>query len=214
MCYSGIFCLSPEHLLLLFLRKGKYLESWKLSLTQIFLLNISEGASVKYFTNVKSCTQNSTVFLKLYYRGARGLGEKERNKSNSKDSLKTFQTKIYSRMYAFNRFPKCGFLNNERNLTGRTLPIMEGLSTWLQLFSRFPPQKKRALLRLQFRSKETQGVCFEQKLRCGFYGGWRKIKGDSHEFFQLKQEMKYQGLTLPCDEEAPTSRLRGTWKRV
>lgn len=51
---------------------------------------------------MKSRTQNSTAFLKLYYRGARGLGEKERNKSNSKDSLKTFQTKIYSRMYAFN----------------------------------------------------------------------------------------------------------------
>ena len=99
----GHFVFLQNTCLYLFLRKGKYLESWKLPLTQIYLLNnISEGVSVKYFTNVKSRTQNSTAFLKLYYRGARGLGEKERNKSNSKDSLKTFQTKIYSRMYAFN----------------------------------------------------------------------------------------------------------------
>lgn len=135
-------------------------------------------------------------------------------KAPQKTLWKLFRPKFTQECMLSTRFPKCGFLNNERNSTGQTLPIMERLSTWLQLFSRFPPQKKRVLLRLPFRSKETQGVCFEQKPQCGFYGCWRKIKGDSHEFFQQKQEIKYQGLTLPCDEEAPTSRLRGARKRV
>lgn len=118
-----------------FLRKGKCLESWKPSSTQILFLNISGKACLKYSSNVKSRTQtefNSISYILFEGKGTRIKGKK---RSDIQILFKNFHTKVYSRM--------CGFLNNGRTPTEWTMPVIEILATWLDLFSRTPPQKKQ-----------------------------------------------------------------------
>lgn len=122
--------------LLAFLRKGKCLESWKPSSTQILFLNNTSGrACLKYSNNVKSCTRtkfNSISYILFESRGTRIKGKERRD---PQILFKNFHTKVYSKM--------CAFLNNVRTPTVWTMLIIEIFATWLHLFSRSPPQKKQ-----------------------------------------------------------------------
>lgn len=76
----------------------------------------------------------------------------------------------------------CGFLNNGRTWTGWIMPVTEILATWLHLFSRSPPSKKRTPVTASLAATWLKQCFLSNSLCVVSLDPNRKIQGDGHKF--------------------------------
>lgn len=140
-----------------FLRKGKCLESWKPSSTQIlFLNNISGRVCLKYSSNVKSCTRtefNSISHILFVSKGTGIKGKKRGDPCSLKTFIPTFTQECV--VFLIMAEPRLG-------------QLCQSLK-YLQLGFIFSQDlRETELLSLQRCSNTARAVVLEQKLRHSF----------------------------------------------